>query len=155
MRATRNGQPVQEFEDAEALLALRDDVMRAVLAGEVADDVGDGADAVEVDLAPGSSTLAIALREDADLPLGADRVLGGGDRARPAERHRDHHAGEQHELPHRHDGDRVGGDFPFGAGCRLGFLGAEGLGVGHGQVLSILCRRISRQPSAASRFTAS
>ena len=145
---------VQELDHPEALLALRDDMVRAVLAGQVADDIGDGADPVEIDLArlvDGSVTLG----EDADLPFGAHRVLRCGDRARPAERHRNHHARKQHELPHRHDGDRIGGDFPFGAGTVLGFLGGEGLDVGHGQVLSILCRRIRRHPSAASRFTAS
>ena len=128
--------------------------MGAVLAGEVADDIGDGADPVEVDLA-GLVDGGVALGEDADLALGADGVLGGGDRTRPPEGHRDHHAREQHELPHRHDGDRVGGDFPLAPGAGLGFLGAEGLDICHGQVLSILCRRISRHPSAASRLTAS
>ena len=88
---------MQELDHPEALLALRDDVVRAVLAGEVADDIGDRADPVEVDLA-GLVDARVALGEDADLPFGADGILGGGDRARPAEGDRDHHAREEHEA---------------------------------------------------------
>jgi hypothetical protein len=121
---------VEELDHPEALFALGDGMMASVLAGQVADDIGDRADPIEVDHA-GVVDVAVALGEDADLPFAAHRVLGRGDRARPAERHRHHHAGEQHQLAHRDDGDGIVRDRPLAGGAGLGFFRAEGLGLCH------------------------
>ena len=75
---------VEESSDLEALLALADEVVRAVRRGDVAHDVGDRADAVQVDRRR-IGDLGVALHQDADLALLAHRLLGGGDRARPAD----------------------------------------------------------------------
>ena len=75
---------VQEFDDLEALLALADEMMRAVRRGDVAHDIGDRADAVQVDRRR-VGDLGVALHQDADLALLAHRLLRRGDRARPAD----------------------------------------------------------------------
>ena len=97
----------EEVRGAEALLALAHEMVRAVRGGDVADDVGDRADAVEVDRAR-VGRLGVALHENADLALSAHRFLDGGDRTRPAHGDGKHHAGEQHGLAHRHDDQRIG-----------------------------------------------
>ena len=83
-----------EFEHAEAL-ALHDHMMAAIGRGQVARDVGDRADAVHVG-AVGLRDLAVALHENADLPLLAHGLLHGRDRDRPPDRDREQHAGKQH-----------------------------------------------------------
>ena len=105
-RATRNGQPLRYSSDLEALLALADEMMRAVRRGDVAHDVGDRAHAVHVDRG-GIGDVGRALHQNADLTLVAHRLLRGGDRLRPAERERQHQAGKQHGVAHRHDDERV------------------------------------------------
>ena len=63
----------------EALLALADEMVRAVGRRDVAHDVGDRADAVQV-VGLGLARPRVALHEDADLALLAHRLLRGGDR---------------------------------------------------------------------------
>ena len=79
-RATRNGQPSRNSSDLEALLALADEVVRAIGRGDVAHDVGDRAHAVQVD-GQRIGDLAVALHQEPDLPLLAHGVLGSRDRA--------------------------------------------------------------------------
>ena len=69
----------QKFDDLEALLALADEVVRAVRRGDVAHDVGDGADAMHVDRRR-IGDLGVALHQDADRLLLAHRLLRGRDR---------------------------------------------------------------------------
>ena len=95
------------FDDLEALLALADQVVRTVRRGDVTDDVGERAHAMHVDRGR-IGDLGITLQQDADLALIAHRLLRGGDRLRPAERDRQHQAGEQHGIAHRHDDQRIG-----------------------------------------------
>ena len=97
----------EEFEDLEALLALADHVVGAVGAGDVAHDVRHRAHAVHVD-GGRIGDVGVALLQNADRALLAHGLLRGGDRLRAADRHRHHHAGEQHEIAHRHDDHRVG-----------------------------------------------
>ena len=97
----------QIFDDLETLLALADQVMRAVRRGDVAHDVGDRAHAVHVDRGR-VGDVGRALQQNADLTLVAHRLLRGGDRLRPADRDRQHQAGKQHGVAHRHDNERVG-----------------------------------------------
>ena len=80
--------------------------MRPVAAGDVAHDVGDGADPEEVDLA-GLGDREVALRQDADLALHAHGFLRRGDRALPPEGERDDGAREKHKVADRHDDERV------------------------------------------------
>ncbi len=95
------------FDDLETLLALADEMVRAVRRSDVAHDVGERAHAMHVD-GRGICNLGIALQQDADLPLIAHRLLGGGNRLRPAERDRQHQTGKQHRIAHRHDDQRIG-----------------------------------------------
>ena len=98
---------VDEVGDAETLHALADDVMVAVGRRDVAQDVHDRADRVQV----GRHEFflrGLALQHQQDLALFADGLLDGGDRRGPADTHREDHLGEQHEVAHRHDDQRVG-----------------------------------------------
>ena len=104
----------EEFDYAEPLLPLGDDVVRSILAGDVAHDIGDRADAIEIDLGR-IGDLRIALRENADLTLGANGLLRRGDRARPAKRDREDRAREQDEVADRNDDQRIGGNLGGGA----------------------------------------
>ena len=82
--ARRQERPArQEFEDAEALHALADEVMAAVRCGDVAHDIGDRADPVQV-VGSGIGDLGVALQQDADLAAA---------RAPPAARRRSISAG--------------------------------------------------------------
>ena len=96
----------QEFDDLEPLLALADQMMRAVRRGDVAGDVGDRPHAVHVDRQR-IGGLGVALHQDADRPLIPHRLLRGSKRARTADRDRQHDAGKQHDASHRHDDERV------------------------------------------------
>ena len=96
----------EEFQHLEALLALADEMVRAVGRGDVAHDVGDRAHAMHVDRRR-IGDLGVALHQDADLALLAHGLLRGRDRARPADRDRQDHAGKQHDVAHRHDDQRV------------------------------------------------
>ena len=97
----------QILDDLKALFALADEMIGAVRRREVAHDIGDGAHAMHVDRRR-IGDFGIALHENPDLALVAHRLLRGGHRFRPAERDRQHKAGEQHGRAHRHDDQRVG-----------------------------------------------
>ena len=96
----------QELVDPEPLLALTDEMMPAVRRGDVARDIGDGAHAVHVDRQR-IGHFRVALHQHADGPLIAHRLLRGEDRARTAERNRQHDAGKQHGRANRHDDERI------------------------------------------------
>ena len=98
----------QEFEHAEAPRAARDQMMVAVRRGHVAQDFGDGADAMEM-LGPGRVDRGVALQQHADRLVGLRGRLGAGDRLRAAERERHHDAGEQHGIAGRQDDQRAVG----------------------------------------------
>jgi hypothetical protein len=91
----------KEIEHTDALHTLADDVMAVVGAGDIADDIGDGADTVEV-VRTGFGQLGVALQQDPDLALLAHRLLGRGDCLRPSQRNRRHHSRKQHRVA---DGD--------------------------------------------------
>ncbi len=111
--------------DAETLLALADQVMRAVRRRDEADDVGDRAEAVHVGWNR-VGRLGVALHDDADRLLLAHGALRGQDRARAPERDRQGDAGEEHEAAHRYD------DQPIGRQRRVGSrVGGGGFGVSH------------------------
>jgi hypothetical protein len=80
--------------------------MAAVGSRDVAHDIGDRTHAVEIE---GSriGNCWIALHQDADLALLSDRLLRGRDGARPADRDRQHQAGEKDEVTHRNDDDGI------------------------------------------------
>jgi hypothetical protein len=106
------------FNDLESLLALTDEMMRAVRRGDVAHDIGQRAHAMHVDRAR-LGNFSGALQKDADLALVAHRLLRCGDRLRPTERDRQHQTGKQHGIAHRHDDECIGrqrreGARPFG-----------------------------------------
>ncbi len=110
---------LEEFDDAEPLLAAADQVVAAVLGGHVAEDHPDRADLVEVRGA-GIGCLGIALEQDPDRRLGAYGVLDRRDRARPPDGERHHHGREQDRVPHGHDHHRVGGQLRRLAGRARG-----------------------------------
>ena len=67
------------FGDLKPLLALADEMVRAVRRGDVARDVGDRAHAMHVDRR-GVGDIGGTLHEDADLALVAHRLLRRRDR---------------------------------------------------------------------------
>ncbi len=106
----------QELQHAEALDALADRVMRAVGRGDVAEHASRRADPVQV-IGSGLFDFGLALQQHSERALQARRLLGRRARALAADRQRKHHAGEQHDVAHRHDdecvlGQRARGGFP-------------------------------------------
>ena len=73
-----HGPLAREIEHAETLDALHDHMMAAIGRGQIARDIRDRANAVHVG-AVGLQRLAVALHEDADLPLLAHRLLHSRD----------------------------------------------------------------------------
>ncbi len=150
MQAARHqeGLAFDELGDAEALHALADHHVIAVRGRDVAHDVGDRTDTVEV-VRLGIVLLGFALQDDQDLALLTHGLLGGGDARRPAERDREDDLGEQHGVAHRHDDegvrrqrlDRLAGRARTDATIDVG-------GRRHGWVLwrGALGSRITRQP---------
>jgi len=97
---------VQILDHLEALLALADEMMRAIRPGDVAHDIGERAHAMHVDRRR-LRHLSVPLQQDADLALIAHCLLRGRDRFRPAERDRQHETRKQHGVAHRHDDERI------------------------------------------------
>ena len=98
---------VEEFDDAEALLPLADQVMAAVGRGQVAQNRRGRTDLVEIG-AFRVGDFGIALQNEANGPLRARRFLRGGDRPIAANADRQHDARKQHHVAHRDDDHRVG-----------------------------------------------
>ena len=96
----------QILDDLKALFALADEMMRAVRRRDVAHDIGERAHAMHVERRR-LGHFRIPLQENADLALVAHRLLRSRDRFRPAERDRQHQAGKQHGVAHRHDDQRI------------------------------------------------
>src|ERR1700737_5481500 len=110
----------KEVENAGALNALADDVMGFIRRGDVTDDVGDGADAVEV-VGGGVLHLSVSLQQNADRPLLAQRLLRGGDRSRAGYGDRSDDTRKQHGIANRDNDQGVIGDGPgigMGGGWR-------------------------------------
>ena len=97
---------LQELDDAEALLALAHGVMAAIGSGDIANNPGDRANCMKI----GGAWLidrGIALHQETDRTLGAERLLRGRDRAGPPEGDRRDESREQRNLAHRHDHHRI------------------------------------------------
>jgi hypothetical protein len=60
----------------KSLVSLANQVVRAIRPGDVADDIGDGAEPMHINWS-GIGDLWAALHEDADLALIAQSLLGG------------------------------------------------------------------------------
>ena len=93
----------QELEHAEAPRAARDQMMVAVGRGHIAQDLGDGADAMQM-LGPRRIDRGVVLQQHADRLVGLGGGLRAGDRLRAAERERRHDAGKQHGIAGRQAG---------------------------------------------------
>ena len=74
-RATRNGQPSRNSSTRKRVLALHDEVMPAVLAGDVAHDRPGRADPVQV-VRRDVVLLGVALQQEADALLGLAPLPG-------------------------------------------------------------------------------
>ena len=96
----------QELRDAEALLSLRDQVVAAVLSGDVAQHLRHRTDLVEVSRT-GVLIGSILLQEQADRPLALDCLLSSGDRVLASDGQRQDHARVEHEVAHRNDHERI------------------------------------------------
>ena len=149
------GRPLPEVVDhLEPLHALEDHVLLPVRGADIAQDVAQGADAMEVDR---GEILAVpaALHQQADRPFFPHGRLRGDDGAPRRERHGEHRAGEHHRGADGHDKEgvvRQGG--PRRAGGSADALGrAEGEGKRSHR--TALWRLIRRQPSCAVLLTAS
>ena len=91
-----------ELEDAEAPDAAADHVMRAVRRGHVAQDLGRGADLVQL-LGGRLVDGRIGLQHEADHGLAAHGFLRRRDGGRAADGQRHHDAGKQHHVAQRQD----------------------------------------------------
>jgi hypothetical protein len=96
----------KEIENPDALNPLADDMMGFVGSGDVADDIGEGADTVEI-VGSRLVQLRIALKQNADLALFAHGLLCRGDRWWPAYRDREDDTRKQNGIAHRHDDESV------------------------------------------------
>ena len=83
-------------------------MMAAVGAGHIAQQVGLGADPMQIDRHRVVGR-RIALQHQPDRAIEADRGLRRGDRALAAERHRQHRARKQHEVARGDQDQRIGG----------------------------------------------
>ena len=91
----------KEIQHPDPLDALAHDMMAIIGASQIAYDIGDGADTIEIVRAR-FVQLGVTLQQDADLTLFAHRLLRGGDRLRTPQRDRGHHAGKQDGVAHGH-----------------------------------------------------
>ena len=153
----------QQFDHAKPLLALADDVMRAVRRRHIAQHVGERPHRVQI-LRTGAIDLRIALQHYADRTLGLDRLLRAGDRIVAAYGDRQDHAGEQHHVAHRHEDERIIGQGERAAravdGCGGGNGFVQGFGMGFLELHSVLVhvrrRNVStRQPCSSPRSMSS
>ena len=119
-----------ELGDAKALQPLHDDVMTAVGHVHVAQDVRHRAGSMHVDRAR-LRGVGLALHQDADRPLFAQRLLGGEDRRLASDRDREHGAGKEHGVAHRDDDQDFGGQRrQRSAGLLCGRRPGSAFGVG-------------------------
>ena len=95
------GRAGKVVENAGALHTLADDVVALVRSGDIPDDIGDRADAMEV-VGAWIVDLGIPLQQDSDRPLLAQCLLRGGDRFRPRNGDRRDDRWKQHDVA---DGD--------------------------------------------------
>lgn len=104
----------QKLFHAEALLPLRDQMVATVLRRDIAQHLRHRPDLVEF---VGTGVLVgwVFLQEQADRPLGLDRLLRGGNRALATDGQRQDHAREQHEVAHRNDDERILGEVKHAA----------------------------------------
>ena len=154
----------KKLGDAEALLTLTDEMMRAVGRRQITNDRCGGSDFVQLG---GRRILRcrIALQDDADPPLAAHRFLDRGHRRFAADVDRHHQAGEQHEIARRKNDQRiVGNRRKCGLGASPRFLGRRARRGGcclihlHVQNLSSdqsLRSRRRKQPCSSTRSSIS
>ncbi len=98
--------PTEKLEDLETLLALADQMIRAVRPRDIAHHVGDRAHPVHFDRT-GIGHLWIKLLQDANLPLLPHGLLCGGNGFRPPDADRNYHSWKKHEIADRNDDHRV------------------------------------------------
>ena len=101
---------VEELGDLEALVALTNEMMRAVRRSHVANDVGHRAHPMHIDRR-WIRNIAGTLHEDADLPLVPDCLLGRRNRLRPTHADRQHKSGKQDKAANRNDDEGVRGQW--------------------------------------------
>ena len=99
----------QEIAHAEAPRAAGDQMMVAVGRGDVAQDLGDGADLMQM-LRAGRVDRGVLLQQHADRPVGFGGLLRARDRLRAAERDRHDDAREEHGVARRHEDQRAFGE---------------------------------------------
>jgi hypothetical protein len=87
--------------------------MIAVRRGHIAQDFGNGADAMQV-LGPRRVDRGILLQNHADRLVGARGGLGSGDGSRAAKAERRHHAGKENGVARRQDDQGAIGQFELG-----------------------------------------
>ena len=109
----------QKFADAEAARASGDHVMAAVGCGHIAQDLGDGADAMQM-LGPGRLDGGIALQHHAHRLVGPGGGLRAGNGLRPAKAERHHDAGKQHGVAGGQDNQGPIRQLQIGGRCLLG-----------------------------------
>ena len=87
----------KDFDHAEAPPAAGNEMMVAVRRGDIAKNLGDRANAMQM-LWSWRIDRRVVLQQNPDGLVGLGRSLRAGDRLRPAERERRHDAGKQHGV---------------------------------------------------------
>jgi hypothetical protein len=136
-----------EIDHPKPLLALADEVVRAVLRRDEAQHAADGADAVEI-LRARVVHARVLLQQQTNRAVAAHGFLGGFHRALAADREWHHHAREQHQVAHRQDQQHVVADAAGRGGRDFGVGGVHGCSPVSD---STRCSASSRQPWASSR----
>ncbi len=131
----------KEVENAGALNALADDVMRFIPGRDVTYNIGDGANPVEI-VGTGIVRINVSLQQDSDRPLFAQRLLGGSDRFRSIDGNGSHHARKQHGVADRDHDEGIAGNRDRRCFSRGAFL----VGWWHGHPQTDLDRRNTMHP---------
>ena len=99
-------QPGNDIDDAEAVLALADQVVHAVRGRQQSDDADDRADLVQI-VYTRHVDVRVLLQQHAELAVVGDRFLCGRDRDLAPESDLRHGPGENHEVPDRQNEQHV------------------------------------------------
>jgi hypothetical protein len=129
--------------DAEALLAMHDELVRAVGRRDVTQDGGRGADRIEIALRR-ILGVRMPLQQHADAPLGAHGFLSRSHRRGARHRKRCDQPREQDDVAHRHDDQGIGRHVVHRA-----LRGRLALGVGAHFHVSIVGHGVRRAVAAA------
>ena len=147
-RATRKGQPSTNSAIRKRCTPWQIMWCSPVGRGDIAQDVGDHADLVQVGRAPGRLLAGSRCSTHDDLALLAHRLLGARRRPLAGDGDRQHHLREQHHAAYRDDDEGVGRAATAGTCPGRGIGSAAGARASASGVSAVADARSSRRPCA-------